>query len=231
MSVTAVDHPVASVARPAFAPWDRRELPGAFSVEESARLVGSYAWVETRLFEAMGGWVATVPELDVKILLGRHCYHHAWHSRLLSERLPELREIDAGRATVPVNGGVAGFAAALAEPGAAHLTIEKLVGVYRVLLPRLVVAYSVHAANTSAITDAPTVRTLDLLLRDEMADWAEGQAVLQTLLRTEADLERARRRQVELESLLVAAGGLTGEGPVLADPARMPSLAFRPAGC
>ena len=44
--------------RPAFAPWDRRELPGLFTVEESARRVGAYSWVEMRLFEALGGWIA-----------------------------------------------------------------------------------------------------------------------------------------------------------------------------
>ena len=56
--------------RAAFAPWDRRELPGSFSVEESARRVGNYKWIEMRLFEVLGGWVATVPELDVKLRLG-----------------------------------------------------------------------------------------------------------------------------------------------------------------
>src|SRR5262249_2295755 len=50
-------------ARPAFAPWDRRELPGLFTVEESARRVGNYKWTEMRLFEVLGGWVATIPEL------------------------------------------------------------------------------------------------------------------------------------------------------------------------
>ena len=39
------------------------------------------------------GWVATVPELDVKLILGRHCYHHAWHAELWHKRLPELREL------------------------------------------------------------------------------------------------------------------------------------------
>ena len=52
--------------RAPFAPWDRRELPGIFSVEESARRVGNYKWIEMRLVEVLGGWVATVPELDVR---------------------------------------------------------------------------------------------------------------------------------------------------------------------
>ena len=42
-------------SRQPFAPWDRRELPGAFTVEETARRVGNYKWIEMRLFEALGG--------------------------------------------------------------------------------------------------------------------------------------------------------------------------------
>src|SRR3546814_4627208 len=64
----------------------------SFTVEESARRVGHYKWIEMRLFEVLGGWVATVPELDVKLRLGTHCYHHAWHAELWHKRLPELRE-------------------------------------------------------------------------------------------------------------------------------------------
>ena len=56
--------------REPFAPWDRRALPGLFDVEETAKRVGHYKWVELKLFEALGGWVATVPELDIKLRLG-----------------------------------------------------------------------------------------------------------------------------------------------------------------
>src|ERR1700692_3590781 len=109
----------ATKPRQPFAPWDRRELPGAFTVEEAARRVGNYKWVEMRLFEALGGWVTTVPELDVKIRLGTHCYHHASHSGLWRQRLPELREMHPERLTVAANDGVAAFMAAVAEPEAA----------------------------------------------------------------------------------------------------------------
>ena len=140
--------------RPAFAPWDRREIPGLFDVEESARRVGNYKWIEMRLFEALGGWVATVPELDVKLVLGRHCYHHAWHAELWDKRLPELREMNTTRLTVPANGAMAEFMESIREPEAPDLTIEKLVGVYRVLIPRKIAAYTYHLNATSRITDA-----------------------------------------------------------------------------
>jgi hypothetical protein len=201
-------------ARAPFAPWDRRELPGSFDVEESARRVGHYKWIEMRLFEALGGWVATVPELDVKLRLGTHCYHHAWHAELWHKRLPELREMNPDRLTKAPNDELIAFVDALTAPEAPELTIEKLVGVYRVLIPHKVAAYTFHLNHTSRITDAPTIRSLGFILQDEMDDWRDGEMLVQSLLQTAGDVERAARHQSSLETLLVAAGGVTGPGSI-----------------
>ena len=50
----------------------------------------------------------------------------------------------------------------MTEPEAPELTIEKLVGVYRVLIPHKIAAYTFHLNNTSTITDAPTIRSLEV---------------------------------------------------------------------
>lgn len=209
-----------SKPRAGFAPWDRRELPGMFSVEETARRVGHYRWIEMRLFEALGGWVATVPELDCKTMLGRHTYHHAWHSELWTKRLPELREMVPDKLTVPPNEAVERFVEELTEPEDPSLTIEKLVGVYRVLLPRKIAAYTYHHNGTSRITDAPTIRSLDFILQDEIEDWRAGEMLLQSLVETPEEVERAAARQARLESLLVEAGGIAGPGSIGTDSGR-----------
>jgi hypothetical protein len=208
-----------STARAPFAPWDRRDLPGLFGVEESARRVGNYRWNEMRLFEALGGWVATIPELDVKMVLGRHCYHHAWHAELWTKRLPELREMNVDRMTLPANDEMVVFMNAVIEPEAPELTIEKLVGVYRVLIPRTIAAYTYHLNGTSAITDSPTQRSLKFALQDEYEDWCEGEMLLQSLIDSPEKVERATRRQGELEQLITAAGGITGPGSIGTQPA------------
>jgi hypothetical protein len=209
--------------RTPFAPWDRRVLPGRFSVEETARRVGHYKWTEMRIFELMGGWVATVPELDIKLRLGTHCYHHAWHSELWHKRLPELREMNPERLTSPPNDEYVAFIDALGEPEAADQTIEKLVGLYRVLLPRLIATYTYHLRNTSEITDAPTIRSLGFCLQDDLEEWREGEMLVQSLLDTPAEIERASSHQAKLEALLVAAGGVAGPGSVGSfDPAEQP---------
>ena len=218
-----------SAPRSPFAPWDRRELPGLFTVEESARRVGHYAWIEMRLFEALGGWVATVPELDVKTTLGRHCYHHAWHAELWHKRLPELREMRPERLIRPPNADLEAFVAALTEPEAPDLTIEKLVGVYRVLLPRKIAAYTYHLAATSRITDAPTIRSLGFILDDETTDWREGEMLLQSLIQTDEEVGRAARRQAELETLINRAGGVAGPGSLGGNPSAEASSSSSPS--
>lgn len=203
-----------SKPRASFAPWDRRELPGLFGVEETARRVGHYRWIEMRLFEVLGGWVATVPEIDIKTMLGRHTYHHAWHSELWTKRLPELREMVPEKLTMPPNEAMERFVKELTEPEAADLTIEKMVGVYRVLIPHKIAAYTYHRNGTSRITDGPTIRALNFALQDEYEGWTEGEMMLQSLIETPEEVERAARRQALLESLMVEAGGIAGLGTI-----------------
>ena len=203
-----------SKPRPAFAPWDRRELPGEFTVEQTAIRVGHYKWLEMRIFELMGGWVATIPELDVKFRLGTHCYHHAFHSELWHKRLPELRELNPDRLTVAANPEMEAFVAAMGEPESADQTIEKLVGLYRVLLPHLIGAYTYHRNNTSRITDAPTIRSINFCLQDDMEEWLEGEMILQSLVETPEEVDRASRHQAKLNKLILAAGGAVGPGSI-----------------
>ena len=181
-----------SNAPPAFAPWDRRELPGIFSVEETARRVGNYKWAEMRLFEVLGGWVATVPELDVKLVLGRHTYHHAWHARALGQAAARVAGDEPGAAErCRRTTSSSTFMDAVREPEAPEHTIEKLVGVYRVLIPRFIAVYTYHLNGTSRITDAPTIRSLTFILQDEFEDWRDGEMLLQSLIDTPEKAERA----------------------------------------
>jgi hypothetical protein len=153
-----------------------------------------------------------VPELDVKMRVGTHCYHHAWHAELWHKRLPELREMNPDRLTVPPNDEMVTFVDALTEPEAPELTIEKLVGVYRVLIPHKIAAYTYHLNVTSSITDAPTMRSLRFILQDELDDWRDGEMMLQSLIATPGDATRAASHQARLEALMVQAGGVAGPG-------------------
>jgi hypothetical protein len=172
------------------------------TLDETARLVGGYRWVEMRLFETLGGWVTSVPELDVKLHLGTRCYHHAWHAQLWQERLPTLAGADPEQLTAPSGGAVSSLVAALTR---AEGTIEKLVGVYRVLVPRKVAAYTAHLERASPVCDAPVMRALRLVLADEMEEWRDGERLIQALLSSPEAVGRAAEHQCRLETLMVGA--------------------------
>ena len=190
--------------------WDRRRLVGEWTVEESVERVVNYKWAEQQLSAALGGWGATIPELDVKTLLGRHTFEHAWHADLWRQRLPELRETNEDRAEPP-NDEFRRFMDELTSPDDHDLTIEKLAGVYRVLLPHLLAVYTFHAKVTSDIVDAPTIRLLGFMLDDDHRQLVEGEMLLQDLARSPELRERAGRWQTHLDVLLAASGGICGE--------------------
>jgi hypothetical protein len=202
------------------------------TIDESGRLVGGYAWVELRLFEIVGGWVPDVPEPEVKVRLAAQARHHAWHAELWFGHRPVVEGRDVDDLVAPPTAGAVAALDALAslgvpippdgedapdppdadpagEPGA---TLDRLAGLSRVVLPRLITAYGRHAEAGSAVADGPVLRTLRFVLADDVADWREGEALVQSLVRTPADAERAAAAVARLESLL-AADGLTAPLP------------------
>lgn len=181
-----------------------------FGIEETARRIGHYQWLEMRLFEVLGGWITAVPELAVKARLGAHCQHHAWHAELWHKHLPELGETDPDGLVTPANNDAIAFVDAMSQPAAPELTMEKLVGAYRVLIPHTIAAYTHHLDNASPIADAPTIRALRLILQDELDDWRDGELLLQSLMETPDQVKRAAAHQARLETLLIAAGGIVG---------------------
>jgi hypothetical protein len=106
------------------------------------------------------------------------------------------------------------FVEAMTEPEAAEMTIEKLVGVYRVLIPHFISAYTYHRNNTSQITDAPTIRSINFILQDEFDDWRDGEMLLQSLIETPEEIDRAAAHQTRLQKLMLEAGGIAGPGSI-----------------
>jgi hypothetical protein len=183
---------------------------GQWTVEESVARIVNYKWCEQQLSAALGGWVATIPELDVKTLLGPHCYQHAWHADLWRQRLPELKEPNEHRAE-PANDAFVTFMKEVTSPDDQDLTIEKLVGIYRVVVPHLLAVYTFHQRVTSDIVDAPTVRSLKFMLDDDHEQLVQGEMMIQDIARTPELRERAGKWQTHLDVLLAKSGGVAGE--------------------
>lgn len=179
-------------------------MPSSFdiaaSLDVAARTLGGYAWLEGRLFEILGAWVHDVPEPEVKIRLAADSYHHAWHAALWRERLPVSQGTDGERLVAPA-GPWAAFVTAFQQ---SPTTVERLAALYRVVLPRQVASYQDHLDTASSITDGPTIRALELVLADDLADWRRGERLLQRHLVSPGDVARAAAHQGTLEALLLA---------------------------
>lgn len=193
-------------------PADLRRLHGRYDVEATARRVRNFRYAEEWSMLIMGGWLATVPEVPVKTGLGKIIWETAQAADALGKRLPELR---CGKKSVAssesANQGFADFIQAIAAPESPDLTIEKLAGLFGVLVPHLVGVYERTMRETDQICDAPTIEILDDIVRKKRRHDAWASEVLDRLCDTDAKRERRRARVAELGGLLAASGGVTGE--------------------
>ena len=193
-------------------PEDLRELHGRYDVETTARRVRNYRYAEEWMMMIMAGWVATIPELPVKTGLGKIIYQDSIHADWLGKRLPELRGGRSLRnASVSGNEGFAQLIQEIAAPESADLTIEKLVGIFRVLKPHLIEVFEKNARETDQISDAPTIEILDDTIRRtrEHIEW--GEQVLTKLINSPEKEARAQSREQELHTLLEKCGGVCGD--------------------
>ncbi len=169
-------------------------------LEEASRRAGGHRWSELRLFEILGGWVASTEDVDAKLLFDRHSQHHAWRAEQWWDRLPVLADVDRDDLVEAPSPGVGAAMEALAGVQA---TVARLAGAYRVALPRLVRAYHEHRVEASPVSDGAAIRTLELLLADVSADWREGEVLLQRRLTGATEVEVAAAAVGGLEGLIV----------------------------
>jgi hypothetical protein len=193
-------------------PADLRELHGRYDVESTARRVRNFRYAEEWMMLAMGGWLATIPEIPVKTGLGKVIWETAQIADRFGKRLPELR---CGRKAIAAaespNQSFAAFIEAVCEPEAPDLTIEKLAGVFDVLKPHLIEVYERTMRETDQIADAPTIELLEDTVRRTRRHIAWGKEVLERLCDTDAKRQRRHARQKDLQRQLEESGGVTGD--------------------
>ncbi len=183
----------------------------ALTLVESARLLGCYRWVEQRLFEVLGGWVVTETEPEARLLFDVQSRHHAWHAQLWEERIPEVEGVvDPDLLTVAPDEGVAELLSTLggvqgSDEGGGG-TLVRLVGLARVVSPRLACGYGYHLSRAVSVSDGPVIRALRLALRDEIEDWQAVELVVQSLIRRPHDVAVVTAHQQRLEALVVGSG-------------------------
>jgi hypothetical protein len=188
--------------------YDRRTLDGVYSVRQSVTHIMNYRFAEERMMRMMAGWIALTPEIAVKLEMAKQVYEDALHTDALGKRLPELRA--QAQVSKAANEQFASFIQEIEDKEQWEDTIERLVGIYRVLKPHLIAHYSAHVTAANPVYEPPTIRILAKLLDDEKAHVEKGLVLLEDLLDSPEKSRRAGQWQAHLEELLVASGGVTG---------------------
>jgi hypothetical protein len=183
-------------------------LAGAFSVDDSAKLLRHYRYVEERMMRLLGGWIALTPEIPVKLLFGRHVWDCAQHADLWGRRLPELRS--PAQRSEPANERVIAFMDLVESRETPGATPERVTGVYRVLKPHLAAIYAAHLADANGIYEPPTRRILQRCLDEERRHIAAGALIVARLGADPAWRRRSDEWEHRLLAALGAAGGITG---------------------
>ena len=171
-------------------------------IENTARLLGAYSYVEGRLYEVLGTMASDEPLARAALLFEELSQQHAWHASLFAEHVPVLAGADPGSLR--------------ASPGTpAELALERLAGaadsaarlamLARAVLPRLVAGYRRHLERANRSSDAPVIRALRLVVRDEVEAGLECETLLEECL-AGVDPARALAEALSVEQLLAPGG-------------------------
>lgn len=187
-----------------------RPVPAPVGALAAGAHLGAYAWWCEELFAVTGGWVPSTVEAPARI-------HLAELSRLLGELAGELAAhllrpaaADPRDLVVPPS-PEAPAVLALVD---ADATLERLGGVHRVLVPRLLVGWSTLAEASSVGTGRALGRSVRRARADLSDLWLEGEALLQAhVASVRGGARRVASHLGEVESALVGAGGLVPPPP------------------
>ena len=171
------------------------------SIRDRSDTIATFRWVSIHLMEMLARWVPSTPELEVKILFGRHIWEFAQHADGLGRRTAELRA-PLHFSLPPVNA----YAAVLDELAPVNGTAERVHGLYQAIIPDLETRYRRYLADTNPLLDEPSVRIIDRIL----ADLARLRADAAEALGQRSDIrladptwpERLRTRAREVESIV-----------------------------
>jgi len=139
------------------------------NVAERGRRIATFRFIEVRLMEIAAAWTPMTPEMEVKVLLGRHIWDFAQHADALGKRCFELRlPLQHSLAPAPP------YARLLEELARVEQTSERLAALYDGLLPGLDRRYARYASQVDPILDAPSLIIVERIRQDLARQRAEA---------------------------------------------------------
>jgi hypothetical protein len=131
------------------------------TIRQKADRLGTYRFISVTLMETLARWVPTTPELEAKVLFGRHVWDFAQHADQLGRRTGELRA--PAQYSLRASDG---YCKVLEAMAAATGTPERIAGFYDGFLPDLEARYRGYLEQTDQLNDEPSVRIIERILYD-----------------------------------------------------------------
>jgi hypothetical protein len=132
-----------------------------FTIRQKADRIGGFRFTCVFLMETLAKWIPTTPELEAKVLFGRHVWVLAQHADQLGRRTGELRAPQ--QYSHPPAEGYMRLLETLASTAG---TAERVAAFYDAFLPDLERRYREHMAAVDHIDDEPSVRIIEHVLFD-----------------------------------------------------------------
>ena len=132
-----------------------------WTVHQRARMIATFRFTAVRMMEILAAWTPTTPEMEVKVLFGRHIWEHAQHADTLGKRTHELRQPE--HYTLQP---AADYREVLEGVAQSADTASRLGNFYDVLIPGLVARYNAYLAGTDRLLDEPSVVIIERIIRD-----------------------------------------------------------------
>jgi len=146
------------------------------TVPERVRAVATFRYIEVRLMEIVAGWTPTTPEMEAKVMFGRHIWDFAQHADALGKRTYELRQPE--HYTVPADPS---YVKLLTRVASETSTSGRLSSLYEGILPGLARRYRDYIAATDAILDEPTVVIMERIVADLDRQTAQARQLIREL--------------------------------------------------
>lgn len=158
-------------------------------LQEKAEHLATFRWLEVFLMETLARWVPTTPEMEVKVLMGRHIWDAAQHADALGKRAFELRApLHYTLTPLPLHLTIMNELASVED------TTGRIQAVYDVILPGLTARYQQYLQNSDSLLDEPSFRVIEGILSDYARMRKESEEVRAELGEALVfDAERAQR--------------------------------------
>lgn len=135
-------------------------MPG-LSVKRRADAVGVLRYVNVLLMETLAAWVPSIPEMEAKVLFGRHIWRVAQRADSFGLRARELRAPMHHSVAPPPN-----CLLAFKTGAALRSTDERIAGYHDLLLGALGAGYAWYLEQTDRLVDEPSVVLIESGLRE-----------------------------------------------------------------